>query len=316
MRFLWKTQLKQERGRFVPKELPARKKVRKSPVPTKQTGWALAGVLLLWSTFLGTVVYLVLFSSYLALSEPQIRGRDRIEPEIFQRVLDQELHMKYLGKIDRQRFFLLRPGALERVLRDRFPLLRDVQVTRTFPSGLTLDLTERSELVLWCINTCFHIYEDGTVMPVTPVYDEESNRSRTITIRDESLESIPSEGRVFDPSLVTLPGEIRTGLRDRLGIETSPELRVTSRFSNELRVRTVAGWEIYFATDLPLEKSLSALSLLLEKEISRERQNDLLYIDLRTENRVFYRFQEGKETKVPEVIPEPVKEVKKKEKKE
>ena len=315
MRFLWKTQLKQERGRFVQKEVPARKKTRKSPVPPSRTGLAIAGVLLLWGTLLSTVAYLVLFSPYLALSNPVIDGRDRIESQVFEDVLNQELHKKYLGKIDRQRFFLLRPRALEQVLRDRFPLIREVTVSRTFPDRFSIALTERSALLLWCIDTCFHIREDGTVMPKTAVYDEEANQVRTITIRDESLESIPSEGVVFDPSFVALPSEIRTALEEELGIETSPELRVTSRFSNELRVRTVTGWEIYFATDLPVEKSLSALSLLLEKEISSERQNDLLYIDLRTENRVFYRFQEGKETKVPEVVPEPAKEVKKKEKK-
>jgi hypothetical protein len=120
---------------------------------------------------------------------------------------------------------------------------------------------------------------------------------------DESGQALPNEGKIFDPQFVAFPGEVRTALRERLGLETDQKMRVTSRFGNELRVKTDGGWEIFFATDIPLETSLDALSLLLDKEIPAERRADLLYIDLRTENRVFYRFQEGKETKEPEVAP-------------
>jgi hypothetical protein len=319
MRFLWKTQLKQERGRFVQKEQPARKKVRKSPVSDTRNTLTLMGVAFLWFLFFGTAGYLVLFSSYLSLASPTVSGREHISAEDFDSVLNQELSERYFGRIERARFFLLRPRALEQTLRERFPLIREVTVTRTFPTGLTVVLSERKDIIVWCAaHTCHHVLEDGTVRSVMSVYEGEENRVRTLTITDESGQALPNEGKIFEPQFVAFPGEVRTALWERLGLETDQRMRVTSRFGNELRVRTEGGWEIFFATDIPLETSLDALSLLLDKEIPAERRADLLYIDLRTENRVFYRFQEGKETKEPEVAPVTetgTKESKKKEKK-
>ena len=93
-------------------------------------------------------------------------------------------------------------------------------------------------------------------------------------------------------------------------------MRLVSRFADELRVKTKGGWQIYFGTRIPLEASLEALQLLFEKELPEERHGDLEYIDLRTENRVFYRYKEGiEEARVMEQASIPKPEEPKQEKK-
>lgn len=296
MRFLWKSQLKQEKGRFVPKPLAQRKKVTRKErleLPGRGAG-RLLGVAVLWVLFFGTGAYLVLFSPYLALDPPRITGLEHIDAEHFSETVAGELSQRYLDLFPRARFFLLQPKRLEATLLARYPLIQKLEITRTFPSTLEIAVSERPGLVLWCTGgTCLHILENGAALPTSDVYHETVNQSRTITIEDLSGQTIaPGEG-VFEPDFVFLPQIIRQSLQETLGLATENTMTVTSRFANELRVKMTAGWQIYFSTRLSPEASLAALQLLFDTEIPQERRSQLLYIDLRTENRIFYRYQEG-----------------------
>lgn len=309
MRFLWKSQLKQEKGRFVPKPLAHPRKVtRKERLerPEDQGAGRFLSVLALWMLFFGTSAYLVLFSPYLALDPPQITGLEHIDATHFSETVTGELSQKYFNLFPRARFFLVRPHRLEEVLLARYPIIQKLEITRTFPSMLEITVLERPSLVLWCAGgTCLHILENGAALPTNDVYHETVNESRTITIEDLSGQAIvPGEG-VFEPDFVFLPQIIRQSLQETLGIQTEATMTVTSRFANELRVKTTAGWQIYFSTRLSPEASLAALQLLFDTEISEERRSHLLYVDLRTENRIFYRYQEGgsEEAVVTEAAP-------------
>lgn len=299
MQFLWKTQLKKERGKFLPKNAQARKKTsRKEQLSStlKQSEYPYLGVGLLWTLFVGTGAYLVLASTYLALQAPRISGLERIDAQAFTDTVERELGEKYLGIISRNRYFLVRPTALEQDLLAAYPLIQSVRVQPSFPDGLTIEVEEREALLVWCTaDVCSHVLEDGSTLPVTERYQDEANRSRTITLRDMSGEPLPPGAKVWEADAVALPALIRRSLQEQFSLETEPEMMLSSRFANELRVKTGAGWEIYFGTRIPLEASLQVLKLVFEKEITEERRNDLQYIDLRTENRVFYRYREGKQ---------------------
>ena len=299
MRFLWKSQLKKERGKFVPKGASEQKKPsRKERLTAGETSSVsrYAGVVALWLLFLGTSVYVGLFSPYMTLHAPEISGLHTINAETFQERVDQELAQKYLGFLARNRFLLVRPEKLSSVLQDEFPLIRTIDVTRTFPNVLAISVSERESILLWCSgDTCSHIREDGSVRSVTAAYEREENRARTIFLRDESGRPLLSDEAGFGEEFARFPVSVKKELQGRFSIETEDEMRLVSRFADELRVKTNAGWQIYFGTRIPLETSLEALRLLFEKELPEGRRGDLEYIDLRTENRVFYRYKEGSE---------------------
>lgn len=319
MKFLWKTQLKKERGKFLPKDAQARKKTsRKEQLSStlKQPVHPYLGVGLLWTLFVGTGAYLVLASTYLVLQAPRISGLEQIDAQDFAGTVARELGEKYLGVVSRNRYFLVRPTTLEQDLLAAYPLIRKARVQPSFPDGLAIEVEEREALVVWCsADTCSHILEDGSTLPVTERYQDEANRSRTITLRDMSGEPLPVGTKVWEADSVALPALIRRSLREQFSLETESEMTLSSRFANELRVKTSEGWEIYFGIDIPLETSLQVLKLVFEKEITEERRRDLQYIDLRTENRVFYRYREGKE-EVTEVETAPQEEKSEKDSKE
>ncbi len=306
MRFLWKSQLKKERGKFLPKTTSGKNAVpRKERLESHQgSSSSLLGVLFLWLLFFGTVGYALIFSSYLALAEWRVQGLSLVEEARFRETVDQELSQKYLGFIPRGSFFLIQPVKLERLLKERYPLIQSVVAKRVFPDKLEITVEERERIILWCVaSLCGHVLEDGSVVPITAAYEEEGNHLRTLYLRDESSEPLRFGGEIYDAPFMLLTTSLQSSLQEQFGIDTENEMMLASRFANELRVKTKEGWEIYFSTRTPLATSLQALRLLFEKELPRERFSELQYIDLRTENRVFYRYRDS-ETK-PSVEEEP-----------
>lgn len=303
MQFLWRSQLKKERGKFLVKNTSAQKKTnRKERLVSsmKSTSCSYTGVVLLWLLFFGTGVYVVFFSPYLILKDPQITGLDKIDRISFLETVESELDHKYVQSIARNRYGLIRSKSLEQTLRTRYPLIRSIEVRQIFPDTVLISLEERETILLWCTDdTCVHILEDGTGIPVNDVYQTAENQSRTLILRDMSGQSLMNEEKHFESEWITMPVLLKRSLQEQFSLEAEKEMSFSSRFANEIRVKTKTGFEIYFGTKVPLESSLGALALLLEKEIPKERQSELEYIDLRTENKVFYRYRdrEGGEEK-------------------
>lgn len=302
MRFLWKSQLKRERGKFLPKASAIHKKTNRKEQLEIKAGRSMGAWLLtimLWFFFFGTVGYLVFFSPYLALDPPQIAGLSLIDEASFRGVVNSELEQQFFGLLSRNRFFLVRPEKLAETVQSRFPLIRNIRIERIFPSALVITVEERETIVLWCSQEkCFQVLENGDVVPVTDAHHSELSASHTITITDESGQSMEPGERVFEQGFSLFPMTLKRGLEERLGITLDKSMTVSSRFANELRVTTDRGWRLFVSTRLPAQSSIDALTLLLDAELSAEAQSKLQYIDLRTENRIFYRYQDGHEEQI------------------
>jgi len=97
-----------------------------------------------------------------------------------------------------------------------------------------------------------------------------------------------------------------TGLRDQLRkdqeIEIESVYETPSVVSSDVRVITSEGWKIYFNTEISLRKELEMLSVSLENKIDKSRRKDLEYVDLRSDNKVFYKFKNSSEEEKKEEI--------------
>ncbi len=301
MRFLWKSQLKKEHGKFLPQSAEKKKKKREVSSGSTEERVAFFGGMFLWCLFLGTVVYAGVFAPYLKYSNWQVIGLSLVDEESVRETLRQKMDHQYLGFIPGDTFFVLEPRAVESLLRERYPLFQKVSVKRIFPHTLTVAVEERSTILLWCsMGTCAHVLENGDTISITEAYQQPENQSRTMSLEDQSGQPVRFGEATFEDYFVARVLSLREQLKSRFALETESLFSFSSRFAHEGRMRTTDGWELYFSTLLTPEVSLEALALLYEDEIPKERLKELEYIDLRTENRVFYRYRnsEKQEEKV------------------
>ncbi len=319
MGFLWQRAKKKSssknKTRFLRTALPKRREGRVVKKEDTQRSGTLVGVLFLWLLFLATLCYVLFFSVFFLVGVPEIRGTERISQTAFLASVENQLTGKYLGMFPKRNFFLIRPRALESFLRAEYPLLSSITVTRVFPDGLSLSVTEKERILLWCLkqfaetgeemaaseNSCFLIDETGRARDGKRALLEE-NTTVTLFITDMSARAVMEGERVLDPSYGDFVIHIHRLFEDQVGIAIGAEYTTVSRFANEVRAKTSEGWEVYFNTEIPLTASLNTLTLLLEKELLPEKRSRLSYVDLRTENRVYYALREESGVVESEVI--------------
>lgn len=289
---------------------------RREQLETSRTGrgaYVGVGIVFLWFLLGATALYVFFFSPFLLIEQPGISGSQNIPEEKVRQFLDGRISGKYFGIVPRNSFFVVRPETLERLLMEEFPLLRSVTAIRTFPNDMRVELSERDKILLWCSgDDCYVLAEDGTLRESSKVFASEENLARTIRVTDLSAQPVAAGQRIAESDFMVFATSAEFAFRERLDIGLENAYSTASRFAGELRVRTGQGYEVYLNTTVPLEDSLDALALLFEKEVPEERRGKLRYVDLRTENRIYYAFQDGEQQEVQPVAAEESKAEEKK----
>jgi hypothetical protein len=85
-------------------------------------------------------------------------------------------------------------------------------------------------------------------------------------------------------------------VHDRLADVTGSGVRWYSLESakDTVDVLNRAGWHVYLTTMIPFDKQAERLTLVLKEKIG-ERKNELEYVDLRYDERIFFRFIDEEE---------------------
>lgn len=312
------------KAHFLRKALPRRREGRVLISGNKHRFRILISVLLLWLSFFATLCYVAFFSLFFLTGAPRMSGTDQLSEEALLLSVENQLAGKYLGIFPKRNFFLIRPRTLEAYLQREYPLLASVAVTRIFPDGLSLRVTEREKIILWCVQGsfrrvshgggdagemieieenvasvergCFLIDEAGRAGDASRALLAENIHS-VLFVTDTSGRAVSQGERVFDPSYGAFVIRLNELFPEQLGMDLRVEYTTVSRFANEVRATTSEGWEAYVNSEIPIETSLNTLRLLFEKELPAEKRTQLSYIDLRTENRVYYAFREGEDGK-------------------
>lgn len=273
------------------------------------------GLIFLWTLFFGTVVYVLLFSSFHLVEDVSVIGSTDIPVERLEEFLRGEISGKYLGVFPKSNFYLVRSGLLMRDLLNTFPKLRSAEVHRIFPNRLVVIVSERDHIVLWCsAGPCYLVGDDGRAADAQ-FAEHLENEPFLIRVVDESAHLVGIGDPVLDPSFREAVIALKKGFRKELSLSFSSTVFSPSRISDELRFRTDAGWEIMVNTGIPPEKTVATLEALLTKEIDPGKLAKLRYVDLRTEGRAFYSFiteKSNTDEEVPVDAKDDTKEKKKK----
>lgn len=247
----------------------------------------------LWLAFIGTAVYLLVFSVFLAVETVRVETtgpstvRDAVEAQV-RSVIDEPRFGVFPGR----NLLLLSPNALTRGVIAAFPEVARAEVERVFPHAIIVSIIPREAVLRWCSGgPCFLVDEDGAVfasderlLPDSPL--------RVVTVVDESGEGVRQGGdQAVDRDLVKLATSVGPALEEALSLRTEGEYRVAAREASELKLRTAEGWELLLDTRAPLETVVGHLRLFLDKQVPPESRSALEYVDLRIRNRVYYRMK-------------------------
>ncbi len=269
-------------------------KKRKKPIITKGEKiawdpWVYRVTALL---FLATAFFVLFFSSYLSITSIKISGLEKLSEAPIQTTIEECLGGKYFKWINKNNLILINTKEVEKKILDKFKRIESVQINRVFPDTLEVSIKERKLLLLVCsANICYTLNEAGNSYPADNFTKDELAKENLITLNDLSGIAIVPGEKPLEPDFQTFILELAPIIYDETGLSLKNIYTTPNRMSGDLDVETDGNFKIYFNESVGLKKSALMLRAVLNNEIGSDHQKDLEYIDLRLDNKVFYKFK-------------------------
>jgi len=240
-------------------------------------------------------VYFFLNSNALQVSKIIISGNEKTQAKDIENLISEKIKQKFLF-FTFQNIFLVSPSKITRAILEQYPNIGSAQIKRKFFDTLLVNVKERQPFAVFCgfekatQDNCFFIDETGVAFeklsgPASN-YDFLIVRSAfAMATADRHFEDLLGR-EVINKDIAAKIDKIEKTLGDnfQIGVE---EADIVSE--ERMNIKTGDGWDIYFNPALDMELQTTKLKLILEKEISSADRKTLQYIDLRFEDRGYYK---------------------------
>lgn len=249
----------------------------------------LASFFLITAVSIGGALSWVSFAPFLSASTVAISGNEDVSSRAIDYALHRETQTPIVGLFSRQNTILFPSAQLETYILELFPKIDSITIkSHPLQHNVTVMIVERQPYARWChtnetLEECFLIDEDGfifeKVATTTPssllfaggVEEEVENALRTF-IAPTYFEDV----HAFLERLQVLDVEV-----------------TEFKFEDvDARITLKPHWELRVALDKDLVTTAQNLGAVLDEYNLRQRLDELNYIDMRFDERVYHTFNE------------------------
>jgi len=264
-------------------------------------------------SFLGAIFYSLFFSGFLAVNQININGLSELDQKNISNVVNSKIEGKFLHFLDKNNLLLVWNKSIEKDLYDGFVKIESVNVKKKFPNSLNIEIRERKSAMILCISSeCFIIDRNGTAYSRLDYSLPEIKENQLVVLRDLSDKTVKTGDKIFDIDYLDYMQKIEEKMFSGADVYMEKNYETPNLVSSDIRGTTKEGWKIFFSENINLQKEADMLRIVLGEKIGDKRK-DLEYVDLRSENKVYYKFKNGfqEETEKSEEIqsPQPEKKI-------
>ena len=242
------------------------------------------------------IIYALFFSGWLSIKEIQISGYKEVpEPEI-RNLIDGYLNKRYLLNYIKpfSNIMFASSETIEHSLEEKFPIIGKVNVDKYLSNkNLTVEINEREAIGIWCRNesdsstgseqVCFYFDKEGVMFKPALRFSGEI----FLTIEDGRSRDFNLADKFDDKELFEKINLARSILDELKFIGYSNFFLPQGSF--DFWIKTKEGWYIYLDKENDISTQVVALKKLLEEKLPESRRQSLQYIDLRVNNRIYYK---------------------------
>src|SRR3989344_8676445 len=248
--------------------------------------------------FCATLIALVSWVSWrpeINIHTVTVFGNTTVSEEDIRSFLDERLGGGYLNIVSRANVFLFQPKVVEADLKSSFAKIQNVEVSRDSFNSIVVTIEERKPFYLWCDeqvadkneNQCYFLDIDGYAFAPAPYF----SGSVYFEFYKPFSEDKNPVGTYFLPEaefkrLIAF----RNSLRE-VNIEAQ-KFKILETLDYAFILKE--GTDIFFNPKQDFDALFNNLSATFDTEQfiqKRKRGFSLEYIDLRFDNKVYYRFQ-------------------------
>ncbi|MEK7619163.1 MAG: hypothetical protein AAB416_02895 [Patescibacteria group bacterium] len=248
------------------------------------------------------------FSKTFTLDRIDVQAAGSLDPSAVRSVLFTIMEERRAIFFSQKNFFTFDTASAERELRDNFSL-ESLSIAKHLPNRIVVALSGSPFRALWVSGeSVYELTPQGAVRSaVDPAVvsgfpaalltsssthsvlppKKKERASPTPIIVDEKRTPVAAGATVVDEGVLSFILTLSAGLSDaRIPVQYF----ATSRDSFDVRVITKDGWEAYLTHRDSPERQLSSLVTILHEKIKKKKKN-LLYVDVRFEQRLYYKFK-------------------------
>lgn len=241
------------------------------------------------SIFIG-ISYFLFFSGYCDIRGITISGAEKIQEDAVRAVVANMFKERSLFFFSDKNFLIFPADEAARAVKEKFPVIDNIDVGRKiWGAKIVIDIVEREPAGIVCgkkeQDACMYLDGGGVVFAVAPRIVGAS----VLRIEEESLFAITGfPTQRYAVEAMDFITRMKRDVREKAGITIE-----TFVFLNEygdVEARTQEGFTIWFSIKQDAELQAQILKNLLAAEIKEQAPN-LEYIDLRVENRAYYKLK-------------------------
>ena len=244
------------------------------------------------------IIYFLLFWEKFQVAQINVFGNEKVLTENVKNIVFAKIQHKFLFLKSRS-IFLVNSKVLSDEILNSFPQIGKVKTSRRFPNIIIVDIKERKAIAVFCADSglekCFFIDKTAIIVEQTVTIPKNTliMRSR-LNVEDSRLQEPEQfkKGEYFlgkeavGKEIVGIILKIQKNLSDNFQI-IAQEANIVS--TKRLNIKTNENWEIYIGLDSDIDSQITKLNLLLKEEVLAEKRKKLKYIDLRFQDRAYYK---------------------------
>lgn len=241
------------------------------------------------AAFFSGVFYLLFLRDFFLIRSIEIQGNRRIGEEEMRSQIKEDQSGRWLGRIPKNNILLPWGYWEKKKFLDKYRVLEKFELKRILPDRIKVIVKEKEPAIIM------------RALSGNCVFDEEGNLFDTISnfvyLGDDNLPVISQlSGQPFaacpdtlDKEWIGFIREFRHQSWEGLEIGISRFFETPNLASGDLRVASEKGFAIFLDENLGVKKEMEMFQVVLDKKIGRENLERLEYVDLRTDNRVYYK---------------------------
>lgn len=283
----------------------SRKRKGFSPRNPRKKDGNIIGRILYWLClliFLGALIYVLFFSSWTRIVEINVQGTEYLKREVVQDMISSKIDGKYLNLIEKNNYLLINEERMEKNILETFLKIQSIKVKKRFPNKVNIDVKERKMALVFCRNEkCFIVNEKGKAYLQIEADDFQQFGDQVLILQSDKGREVSQNDLILEEDFYQYLVGIKSQL-ENIDIEIEKKISTLQLISGDLRIKTEEGWSIYFDKNIPLEKEIEMLRIILGNQLEGIDREKIDYVDLRSDKKIYYKFKDSEEKQKDENV--------------